>query len=446
MISKFFFRKINFTKLKILLLGIGIIFPINYELGFIFILFFICFEGIFSREYDLFSPFSYFFAWYFYYYGLGYIFYKVRNYIGFNTRFSDTVVFAGIVYSVIVAISIKILIRLFSKKKVINFISVDEYFRKNNLLLLLSFFCLLIFLNAYFFYKIGGIPLFISGYHDSGKATLGIGLGYLEYMVNWINNLIYITLIAFFQKKKKDKISAIIFIISLIFIPILSDSRSSSVFAIINILLLYSWNVKILSFWKIFLTGLIMIIFASCWGLFRGGKDSTRIGIIFISEIGVEYDNYLDCINTFPEDIDFRKGETLISCLTLLLPRKILPNKNDWLTAGEYFKEIKNHDHIRVGERMSLLGEMYMNFSFFFGGIFSVLLISLVLCIARRCYLQKDQNIFLQFFAYYFVIKSKGLIAGDTSTWFSILFYDILFILMLCFFILSAKIKSNKLF
>lgn len=438
--------KIKYSHIFLFLFGIGILLPINYEWALIFLLFLICCGDIFSTKYDFFSPYSYFFAWYFYYYGLGYICYRIRNSIGINTEFSDEVVLKGILYSLTVAILLKILIKTFEKKaKVISFVAPNEYFRRNNFPLLLCFGGLLILINAFFFYKLGGVPILISGYHDSGKATLGKGLGYLEYLTNWANVLIYFTLIAYFNKKHKDKLSFLIIIFCLIIMPILSDSRSSAVFAVINLLFLYSWNVKKVSTKKIIIAGLLMAVFATLWGVIRNGKNGAIAIMVFMAEIGVEYDNFLDCINMFPAQFDFRNGQTLISCFTLLMPRAILPNKNDWLTAGEYFKEIKHHDYIRVGERMSLLGEMYMNFSFILGVIISILLLIFILYIAKQCYLRKDKNIYLQYFGFYFTNKSKGLIDGDTSTWFSSGFYDVFFLIFLAVLFYSMKKTQNQI-
>ena len=59
--------------------------------------------------------------------------------------------------------------------------------------------------------------------------------------------------------------------------------------------------------------------------------------------------------------------------------------------------------------------------------------------------MRKDKNIYLQYFGFYFTNKSKGLIGGDTSTWFSSGFYDVFFLIFLAVLFYSMKKTQNQI-
>jgi hypothetical protein len=405
----------------------------------------VCTPIFFKDNFDIFQPENYFWSWYFYYFGLGYFCYQVRVSIGLAAKFDNEIIFKGIIYSIIIACATKCLLKFMIPQK-IKTIFVNKYLQ-NNILRILIFLTLLnTIITTYYWYKLGGIPILIRDFHNSKKLELGIGLGYIEYLHNFLSLLIYLQVIVLWNRGSKYSFILWLIIYNIFFLPILSDSRSSAIFAIVNIFMLYSWNHKPMKIFTIFLLGVLLAVAASVWGAIRDGVSILNAGMFFLVEVAVEYDSYLDVINLFPTQFDFQYGATLISCLALLFPRFLLPNKNDFITGGAFLKEIKQLYHIRVGVRMTLPGEMYMNFGII-GIIFSIFILTLLLSMLKIFYSTALQtNNYIVFLISFVVLNIlKSFLAGDMATAFTFSFYNILFIIICIIMLVSMKNKTNSL-
>jgi hypothetical protein len=399
---------------------------------------FICIPHFYKKNFNIFNPENYFFCWYFYYFGFGYICYQARVLMGISVAFDNSIVLQGFVFSIVVAIILKISL-YYTNQNRINVIYLNKYLKRNNLSIIIILTLVNIILNIIFWYKIGGIPIFIPNYHNSAKADLGIGLGYIEYLNNCLTILLYLNVIVQWNIKRHFLVLALIFF-NTFFLSLLSDSRSNLVFSLVNILMLYSWNIKKVKISILLVLMVLMAALASLWGALRDGVPFFYSGLIFLSEIAVEYDNYLDIINIFPSQVVFQQGKTLISCLTLLFPRVLMPNKNDFLTGGEFIKEIKNLDHIRVGVRMTLLGEMYMNFGFL-GIILSAFILLFLLTLVKKFYLcsLSNKNYLSYLITFTLLSTANSFLAGDAATAFTFSFYNIAFLTLFLFTLFSAK-------
>lgn len=435
-------NSLKYLQYSIFLLLIILVLFVHIPTALIFCLFTICVPFFFKKNFDFFNPYNYFFCWYFYYFGLGYFCYLIRLSLGITQKYDDKIIYQGMIFSIVVAVLLKLSLKI--KTKNIKTVFINNYLFKNNLSIMLFLTILNTLLNLFYWYKLGGIPIFIRGFHGETKAQLGIGLGYIEYLQTFQGILLYLQIIVFWNKSIKSRFYFLIILYNTFFLAVLSDSRGSAVFSIIYIFILYSWskNAKRLGLCAIFSLGILMVILATMWGAIRNNYPFITSGMVFAAEIAVEYDNYLDVINIFPVKFEFLHGKSLISCITLLFPRFLLPNKNDFLTGGEYFKEIKHHYHIRVGERMTILGEMYMNFGTL--GIFvSLLVLLLLLRLMKKFYCEavNSNNLIAFFMTFFMLSNSLGFLAGDTATAFSSTFYSLIFIL-LCF--LTIQLMQKK--
>jgi len=405
----------------------------NIQAALIYVLFLICVPSFFNKNFDIFEPEAFFFCWYFYYFGLGYFCYRLRDSIGMMPfkPYNNVVVYKGILFSIVAAVLLKAALKVIKKEQV-RFIDINTYLNKNILSTMMLITVFNTMLNTFFWYKLRGIPLFIPKYHDSTKATLGLGLGYIEYLNNFIFLLILLHVIIYFHKaRNNNKIIALLIIYNLLVIPLLNDSRSTVVFSLMNVVMFYSWIKRKIKIYYVFLLGFFMALLASIWGIIRSAGSLVAVGLVFLNEIAVEYDGYLNTIQLFPTQVDFQYGKTLISCFALLLPRIILPNKNDFPTGGIFLKEINHMYHIRVGIRFTFLGEMYLNFGFV-GIIFSVFFFLFLLSILRKCYYTASttKNYILYLAAYFILTTMRSYLAGDAGTAFTFSFYNALFLLM----------------
>lgn len=414
---------------------------INIRLGLTMLLFFICFYNVLIRKEDIFKPSNYFKAWYFYYFGFGNICYHIRAYFGLIEKYSEKIQNEGLIIAVVFILLLQLLLTKTTNKKIIVQKNVNIIFIKFNLPLILFFVITQSLLMFLFWYKLGGIPLFIKGYHDSKKATLGTGLGYFEYLISFLQYPYLMCIMAYYCKSKKDKLLKILcFFVYYIILPILNDSRSAMLNNLIMVFIFYSWNKRRIPFKFLIVSGIALVFLATVWGIFRSGNVASG-SIILLLEIAVEYDNYLDVLNIFPSLFDYTLGRTYIACITLLIPRFLMPNKNDYMTGGEYFKYIKHHDHIRVGERFTFPGECYMNFSFI-GIILGLFLVLIILKYADSLYIKRN-NFIYQSFSYFFMGFTVSLLAGDTASAFSASFISLIVLIIIVYLLSQLIVKRS---
>lgn len=440
---------IRFKKENVFFLGIFIaLFFLNIQISLFFLLTWICLFPIFKKGYDFFRPINYFTCWYYYYFGLGYICYKIRNLIGISQSFDDFVIIKALILAIVVILVLKLLMHYFPLKRSFVQTNLNNFFFNNNLPFLLVLTFVNFGISALFWKALGGIPLFISGYHDFQKAVLGRGLGYFEYLQGFCQILICFFLISSFYKKKEKVISYCIVLFNFCVIPLLSDSRGGMIGNIIVFMILYSWNKRKIKVVHIFFAGIAMIAVACIWGVYRGGSVFS-VGKILVLEFSVEFDNYIDVIKMFPKEFDFTFGSTYIPCFTLLFPRAIMPNKNDWMTGGEYFKYIKHHDYIRVGERFTMTGEVFMNYGWLGAMIITPFIFFLLLRISTSLYdlhiiRNKKRNYKTVMISYLILIFCNSLLAGDTASAFSANFYKFIFVILFFSVFNTCKINEEK--
>lgn len=285
------------------------------------------------------------------------------------------------------------------------------YSSKGQKWLLLITFSILVWLL--FWLAIGGIPLTISGYHGEVRTNVGKGLGFLEAFASSIQNCIFLLIITSLLPKKIVKSDFLIGCFVLCLLNLLNNNRSSLVFSIVNIAVAYTYMKMKFNLKQVLISVVFIVILAGGIGAFRNGRiNLLSIGSSIATEANVEFDNYVETFNMF-RGRPFLYGSTLFPIITVPIPRSILPNKDEFLTAGMYFKEEHGHSHIRVGERLSFIGELYMNYGVP-GVVVGMSFIGLFMGILLNKF--TPSNIWSVYFYVQTTSFFVGLVAGDIVT------------------------------
>lgn len=345
----------------------------NFVIGsLIIILFYTCFAELLktffkSGRIAIFNAKNQFLLHYFLIHGIGYYAYLIRSELSLNNyTFDDNIIIKSITYSILGVIVYQLSYKYIYnkvKKSCFNFanFSVKRLYPSPTYKWILLFIAI-IGGAAVFWRSIGTIPMLISDYNSSARAELGKGLGYLE-ALNF--SLINLSLLFFIQvvKKRNYNWDTFVYLLSIIFIFILNADRGSMIYYLLTLWFIYSiYNGQpTLKQFSYFAVGLVLL--AGILGVMKSSNRSNLLlsGTIILTEVAVEFDNYNEVFNMVEKE-GYCGGSTLVPIFTLPVPRTILPDKDKFLTAGNYFKEYHNHSHIRVGERISYIGEFFLNF------------------------------------------------------------------------------------
>lgn len=236
-------------------------------------------------------------------------------------------------------------------------------------------------------FAIGDVPLLISGYHSEAKAELVDGLNAIFIFLN-ILNVFYLAGYAICAKKVSLGLLSKILYISIPLVCMGLLNERGSILAFVIELLIVSFYSKPFKLVNVFATLFLVSVLVFAIGISRNYDKEKSISDQFVnvlvSEISVETSNFVSLIEVVPKYLEFTNGSTFLSGVILAIPRVILPTKNEILKpAGVVYKEYFQHEYIRVGERITLPGELYLNFGFLGvalgGGIYGLLLKKLTL-------------------------------------------------------------------
>ena len=392
------------------------------------LLFYICFHRLlqsYSKKgvIELFDFKNYFLINYFYIHGVGYFTFLARQELGINWYNHDKVLLA---HSLSISI-IAILILLFTYNivcssklsfKIEKNIALYDRLRRlrPNKWVELSLLIFLMF--SFFWYMMGVIPFLTPGFPEEGRTEYGMGLGLIEaFCKSALNASLLFNIWVLITKNDFGKTTFLFFLFCASMF-ILNDERGSLVYYIISIAMIYYYCKRKFQI-KHYLVGLLgIVILAGGIGALRRGEAGegsgiARIGIEVATETAVEFDNYVESFNMF-ENQQYLYGSTYVPIFTIPIPRFIFPDKDKFLTAGNYFKEYHGHDHIRVGERLSYIGELYMNFGYV-GIVLGMIFLGWFMAKIVKHYTKK-QDLFAIYFYIQIVNSTVSLIAGDTAT------------------------------
>ncbi len=379
--------------------------------------------------------------------GFGYYGYLARTSLGLaNYNFKEDVIIKGLIVAIIGILAFNIAynaaIKMSSKKSVFSFdFKIKSIYQAPTykwVLLIIA----TIAGFAVFWKMMGGIPFFIADFSSEARTTVGKGLGYLEAFNISLVTLSLLLVITIIRKKQLNIYAGIILLI-IITIFILSSDRGGLMgylMAVWFIYSLYRGQPTPAIFLKVLI---LMVVIAGVMGVLKRNDKSNLLlsGTIILTEVAVEYDNYNETFNMVDKG-GYLYGSTLVPIFTLPIPRSIMPDKDDYLTAGNYFKIYHNHNHIRVGERMGFLGEMYLNFGLS-GCIIGMLVLGCILAI-----LDKNVNLSstLSVFIYIQLVNLFSGYAGDIATAFISFFMRNFIIILVLTILFLIKYNGNHIY
>lgn len=374
-----------------------------------------------TGEFLIFDPLNYFLLNFFLIHGLGYFCYLSRNSLGIcEFNFDSITIQNALLVSILAVIVLLIAFKIGSRgKHVYNHIYSELYNNRKFSVKEKKWYLLIILIIVMFMLLwtlMGGIPFLTPGFHESGRAEMGKGLGLLEAICNTVLVSSQFYFIWKILKGEQFNKFSFIYFLSVVIILTLSDSRSLVVGYSVQVAMIYYLCAKHIPLKTYILGALLLVFFAVAMGVQRARNSEgnlAQMGMILGTEMYVEFDNYVETFDMY-DKVGGLNGSTLIPIFTVPVPRAIMPDKDKFLTAGNYFKEYHGHWHIRVGERMTYIGELILNW-----GIWGVVLgmsvmglfMSFIVC--GRKHLNDILSIFLLICLSYAPI---GFIAGDIVT------------------------------
>ena len=326
-------------------------------------------DYVFTGVLNIFTGKNYYLLFYLLLHGIGFFTYHLRLYLGLAVYdHSEDLLNRALLYSVI-AVLIFLLSYSFGKRfihiKIYSFSNVrfKKLFNdsRTKWILLLLGICLF---TGLLWGLMGNIPILIENYHQSARAEVGKGLGFIEAISRSLINLSLLYFIVCF-KKRLFPLFFWIFALFIISLFLLNMDRGGLMKYLLSIWIVYFVCIKRTTIKHFLVACFLLVILAGAMGAMRTKNlaDLAILGGIILTEASVEFDNYVEVFNMTEKD-GYLYGSTLVPIATLPVPRVIMPDKDKYLTAGNYFKEYHNHTHIRVGERISYVGELYLNFGF----------------------------------------------------------------------------------
>lgn len=422
----------------------------NLLIGFYIIsLFFVCTISL-SISYIktgylyIFKGQNYFLLKYFLLHGVGYYTYLLRNSLGLGWyTHSDALLEKGLGISFFACVIFQICY-YFSNKYIkvrqqpfsyLKFKKIFNSYKTKWFILIVGIVSACMLLWA----LMGNVPILIPNYHDSARASVGKGLGGVEALYRGLVSLSLLFYIYCFKNRKFNKFFCF-FLTIMISLYLLNMDRGGLLIYLLSVGFVYYLCISKFTLKQCIISFLSIILIAGSMGAMRlkngNFNDLQLIGAYIFTEASVEFDNYIEVFNMV-ENKGELYGSTLVPIITLPVPRAVMPDKDKYLTAGNYFKEYHNHSHIRVGERISYIGELYLNWNIA-GVIIGMMAMGVLLSVCdRKC----DYNSIISIYLYIqFVNFFSGFVAGDIATAFIGFFMNNVLVI---FFIFGIKWISD---
>lgn len=419
--------------ITILILSIILLYAIYAKdifIAHVVVLFFICFYDLLKGFYKtgtlrLLDFKNYFLLYYFYIYGFGYFSYRARESIGINVfDLNEALILHALQISIIAVLLLLFAYNVTIKRSIkLPAQRLEAIFLKLAKVRINSWYRIpvaALALFTYMWYLMGTIPFLTPEFHRTVKKEVGAGLGLIEALCLSLLNATLLFYIWFFLKKKTVDKTFVIFLSLNLFIFVINDYRGALMGYLISIAMVYYYLVKPFSI-KHYFAGFVMIaLIAAAIGAHRSGTLSgagssgmLSMGAEIATETAVEFDNYVETFEMFKHQ-DYLHGSTLVPIVTLPIPRAIFPDKNKYLTAGEYFKDYHNHTYISVGERLSYVGELFMNWGYI-GIVCGMLLLGIIIGMVQNRS-ERISSVIGFYFSIQFIISLIGLIPGDIAS------------------------------
>jgi len=376
----------------------------------IFILFSLCIAPLISKrkdeEFDVFNTRVFIPLVYFLYFGAGYYFYNFRvNNFSEDIRMSESSVQTGLLLAIIGIVFFYIGYSLIYKikKRDKNERDILAGWKQKKIL---SFTVISLFFftaaNALLWLSIRGIPLFIPEYYTESRTEIMAGKGYFYFIVlavvpvSLLITALYWRTQGILQAKTSVVLKLLVLAMSSVALLTLLFNVERGLFVVflVFIFINYHYLKRRLNIKKLAVLFLVMILLAALGGYLRSQQWSENewvFAYVFLKEMLPEFDNYIQVIENVPDPLPLQFGRTIIPLFTNPIPRFLLPDKDNFKTAGIIFKEFFGHTWIRVGERVTLVGELFMNFHIV-GVILGMFLFGAVAAFVQRTLCPSDKN------------------------------------------------------
>jgi len=360
---------------------------------------------------------------YFLYFGVGFYVFRLRGMFALS---DESVSEETILTSLIVAIIgiIFFYVGYFSiykiiKRKIFSKNIFSRWKQKKILVLIIYSSVFFVLVNLWLWLSIKGVPLFIPDYYREARTEIMAGKGYIYALCLAIVPFALLIANIYWQKEKKIspmlKIAFLSIILITIGILVLNVERGIIVSFLIFLFINYHYMKKRFSIKKIFVFFLIIVFLAGFGGYLRTRQwsEEERLFLqVLLLELLPEFDNYVKVIKNVPEHLELQWGRTIIPLFTNPIPRILLPNKDDFKPAGVVFKEFFEHYHIRIGERFTIVGELFMNFHIA-GVIFGMFIFGSITAFVQKKLYPKDKNPFGVLLYCLILMALVNQIAGD---------------------------------
>ncbi|MBT0653156.1 O-antigen polymerase [Geomobilimonas luticola] len=373
----------------------------------IMVLFILCIAPLLynlkNNSFDIFSTIVFIPLIYFIYFGLGPSFYMLRSKLSLLANVvPDEMINPVILLSVagiIFFYSGYFLGSIFFGKKVSSPPALRGRWNQASLfygaLFTLGFF---LCMNMLFWKSGGGIPILIGDYYKETKTELMAGKGYYEFIALSIVPLTLLIVNCYLSTKGKiqTRLKLIVFIlyVTTACLIILNMYRGLFLTFVVLSLISYHYMRTRIGIKKLIVIFMMLVLLASVAGYLRSQQWSEAewsVVNVLLLEAAVEFDNYAKTIEIVPQQLELQMGRTILPILTTPIPRALFPQKDTIKPAQVIIKEFLGHDFLRIGERLTLLGELFMNFHLF-GVAIGMMLYGLLAALVQHCFYPVDKD------------------------------------------------------
>ncbi|MHB8882702.1 MAG: hypothetical protein ACYC69_14485 [Thermodesulfovibrionales bacterium] len=254
------------------------------------------------------------------------------------------------------------------------------------------------FVNYLMWRLAGGIPIAIENYYKEAKTELMAGMGYLEFVAISVVPITLLALSSYWRMHGRVslalKISVSFLYVFTLGILLMNVMRGTFLIFILLSLINYHYIRRQFTVKGVVAAFLILVLLAGYGGYLRSKQwtdEEWTIVNILLLETFVEFDNYLRTLQSVPEGIELQYGKTLLPLVTTPIPRALFPGKDEFRPAQVMFKEYMGYEHLRIGARLTLQGELFMNLHFF-GVALGMLLYGAAASIVRSRLYPEDKN------------------------------------------------------
>lgn len=373
----------------------------------ILILFILCISPLIytlkKNSFDIFSTIVFLPLIYFIYFGAGPVFYKLRSKLSMLANVVPDEMINPVILLAIAGIlffySGYFLGNIFIRRSISSPPTLYREWVQGKLfygaLFTLGFF---LCMNMLFWKSGGGIPILIGDYYKEAKTELMAGKGYYEFIALAIVPLTLLIVNCYWSVMEtiqtRLKLAVIVLYVTTGCLIILNMYRGLFLTYVVLSLVSYHYMRARIGIKKLVVMFIMLVMLASVAGYLRSQQWSDAkwsVVNVLLLEAAVEFDNYAKTIEIVPQQLELQLGKTVLPILTTPIPRALFPQKDSIKPAQVVIKEFLGHDFLRIGERLTLPGELFMNFHLF-GVAIGMMVYGLLAALVQHCFYPADKD------------------------------------------------------